>query len=278
LSLGKTIAVAAVVNSASYAIWYATHRAECGVDIFDISVGQPGGGVIYLVGGCLSRTAKPFQFVMDQIGQKIPADTSIHYIEYRNRGLNVAAARRAIKEHIDKHDYRQITFVAVSMGYQLIMGVARESDKVIGLNPCVGALSLSPKMRRLVSALPAVAVISAAFGWLMQLPIVKVDGPAYSPRLLLDQLAVCASSAHSKFGFRPDVLVVSIYDELVDNVALQRLATQGERRRSVGGILTGKLKRPMELKELPTDHFGVGENHYRYAVIVPFLVDGSPAK
>lgn len=279
MSLKGVIVVAAAANAVSYAAWYVTCWHKRGVDIYDVNAGTSTGKAIYLIGGCMSRTAKPFRFITERIGRDIPADTSVHYVEYRNLGLDVEAARLAIQEHIDKRGYREVTFVAVSMGYQLTMGVARECDKVIGLNPCVGARSLAPKMRKLIPVLPAAWGLSIAAGWLMQLPIVKVDGPAYSLQLVLDQLSICASSAHVKFGLRPDVIVLSIYDELVDKDALLRLARQGERRRSRDGSLAEKTKdRWMELLRLPTGHFGVGENHHDYEIIMPFLKDGGSAK
>ena len=61
LSLKGVIVVAAAANAVSYAAWYVTCWHKRGVDIYDVNAGTSTGKAIYLIGGCMSRTAKPFR-------------------------------------------------------------------------------------------------------------------------------------------------------------------------------------------------------------------------
>ena len=176
--------------------------------------------VIYLIGGCLSRSKQSFEFMLDAI----PAGTNAYLIEYRNWGFDIEKASEAIRQHIRTNGYDDITFVAISLGYQLAAKSSNDGDKIIALNPCIGKVSLLPWLQRVTATIVFRYLITFVMGWISYAPIVKVNGrPYYSLRLMFDQFKICTNNKTlSEHPFRPDVLVLSDYDTIVDNMALVR--------------------------------------------------------
>ena len=215
-----------------------------GVDIVTIRE-HDNGKAVYLIGGCLCRTKRPFEFMLNAI----PPGTNVYLIEYRNSGFNIEKASKAISDHICAKGYEDVTFIAISLGYQLAARTARQSDKIIALNPCIGRTSLASWLRKFTPALAIGYLATFIIGWLSYAPIVKVDGrPYYSLKLLFNQFRICCNNKTlSKYPFRPNVLVLSKSDRIIDNAALIK-----------------KLITSPKIYSLSTNHFWMGNNSHLY--------------
>ena len=239
----KILLVVLALNSVSYAIVALLGIFNRGVDIVTVRDGCENGGAVYLIGGCKSRTVGQFEFMLEAV----PEEMAIYLVEYRNSGFNIKEATAMITEHMEAGGYEKVTFVAFSMGYQLAARSARESDKIIALNPCAGEATLMPFYRNATVALPIGYAGSFLMGWASYLPIIKVcPEPYYSPLLLLDQCAACSNNdTVEKYPFRPDVLILGRFDQVVNNMAL-----------------LGSLANSPKIYWIDTDHFGMGGSDY----------------
>lgn len=233
------------LNSVSYIIVACAGVFDNGVDIVTVREGCDNGEAVYLIGGCMSRTVGPFEFMLDAV----PEGTAIYLAEYRNCGFRINKAASAITEHIQAGGYRKVTFVTISLGYQLAARAVREGDKLIALNPCAGEATLMPFYRNATAFLPIGYGGSVLMGWASYLPIIKVcPEPYYSPLLLLNQCAICANNdTLEQYPFRPDVLVLSKNDTVVNNA-----------------MLLGSLENSPKIYWIDTVHFGMEDNSYLY--------------
>ena len=211
----RVLIFALVLNSVSYLVLRGVF--DTGVDIIPIRKSS-GPKAIYLIGGCQSRTERPFRFMLDGV----PEDTAIYLVEYRNSGFNIEKAATDVLEHIWLEGHNGVTFVAISLGYQLAAACKADGDKLIALNPCIGKVSLLPDIQRATKILPVAYLGLIILGWMSLLPVVKTNGkPYYSLQLLLDQFKVCSNDKNlALYEFSPDVLVMSRDDNVIDNDAL----------------------------------------------------------
>ena len=205
---------------------------------------------VYLIGGCQSRTEQVFDFILEDI----PTASGIYLIEYRNQGFNVWQAANDLDNHIRLHSHKA-TIISISLGYQISCIVSNLAKFEIAINPCIGKVSLQPKIKKACGILPVLEVFAFAIGWLAYLPFVKIAyKPYYSLRLLLDQFEICASNqVIKKYVFSPNALILSEYDEIINNDVLYHITMAEPERRS----------KPL-LYTVPTTHFGTTDNSVFY--------------
>lgn len=223
-----------------------------GVDIVTVRDGGRKDYALYVIGGMCCRTEKPFSFLIDRLNLKVPKDVPVYLVEYKNQGLSPWRARRTIRAHRKANGNKRASFLAVSMGYQLTAGVAKSNDRLIAVNPCVGLLTLKPPLAiATFFLLPVVRLLALLLGWLLLLPVVKVDGPAYSIQLLLDQLSACGSLSILGYQFAPDVLFMGEKDNLIDNRRLLKMPWVTKKVRDGARPIFGTIRKIAETAEMP---------------------------
>lgn len=238
-----------ILNAASYFVVQMIGLMETGVEIVNVRE-RKGEKAIYLIGGCQCRTLRPFEFMLDGL----PEDAAVYLVEYRNAGFDVDKATDDLLTHIWAAGHTEVTFVAVSMGYRLAMECESDESRVIALNPCPGGNALRSEIRRAAVILPIARAGLVLLGWAAMLPVVKINGePYYSLQLLFDQFKVAATECDFEAQpFRPDVLVLSREDGVIDNDSL-----------------LDALANEPEIYWIDTVHFGFVDNGplYREAVV-----------
>ena len=216
-TVAKVLVLVLVLNAASYSLAQIFGLMNKGVDIVTVRE-HSGEKAIYLIGGCQCRTIRPFDFLLDVL----PEDAAVYLVEYRNVGLDLDRAADCILQHIWAQDHTEVTFVAISMGYQLVAACQSDESKIIALNPCIGRESLLPKLQGATHVLPLCRLGLFVLGWASLLPVVKINGePYYSLQLLMDQFKVAATDYDENVEpFRPEVMALSRNDNVIDNDAL----------------------------------------------------------
>ena len=221
-TVAKVLVLVLVLNAASYSLAQIFGLMNKGVDIVTVRE-HSGEKAIYLIGGCQCRTIRPFEFLLDGL----PEDVAVYLVEYRNTGLDLDRAVNDVLMHIWAGGHSEVTFVAISMGYQLAAMCQSDESKIIALNPCIGKESLLLGIQRATLALPLGWLGLFVLGWASLLPVVKINGePYYSLQLLMDQFEAAATDYDALAApFQPAVLALSREDNVTDNDALLNVVT-----------------------------------------------------
>lgn len=211
------------------------------------------GKMVYLLGGMTCRTEHVFDFILSDIPEK----TGVCHLDYQNLGLDFNYAVKLLKEFVKSHPADN-TFVSISMGYLFSKAVARASDKQVALNPCIGYYGLRKGFQDKAWLMPWAKTAVFLLGWLAYLPVIKVShGQRYSIALLIDQLDICSSDDYpiGAGDLDPDVLVLSLQDGVIDNLALL-------------SVVNSKTVHHC----IDTTHFGVTDNSKMYReFVLPYL-------
>lgn len=178
--------------------------------------------VTYILPGFLPPSSDKFQPYADHL----PGD--VYLIDYSHAQVfSEEHIAEQIYRHIERHHYREIEFLSISMGSKIpvyLEPFINCSSSII-MNPATRGRMLKWYIRLpLIILLPIVAVLVFLLPFINQLKFIQVDGVEHSLiEILSEVLTLVYDVRPCHFSIRShEKLILSSWDELVSNRAVKR--------------------------------------------------------